>query len=201
MKKKIISTITIVLVIALGILLYLKDNESTSTKNVKSSVNSTAMIIEKVPTDTELAESSKEKIKHNIIEKNQREVLKGKSEQEENGSKTHGINLEADVETLEKLFAKEEVTDYGWKSYWENELFVMLTNSATAYPFKSQKTECKSNTCKIEVMLSEVSGTFFKQTLLSLDNELVRRDMSLVIKSIGGVNKPFVFYVQPGSVK
>lgn len=127
--------------------------------------------------------------------------MKDKSEQEESASKTHGINLEADGKNLEKLFAKEEVTDYGWKSYWENELFVMLTNSATAYPFKSQKTECKSKPCKVEVMLSEVSGTFFKQTLQSLDNELARRDLSLVIKSIGGVNKPFVFYLQPGGVK
>lgn len=75
MKKKIISTITIVLVIVLGIQLYLKDNDSTSTKNVKSSVNSAAMAIETVPTDTELAESSNVDTNHNIIEKKSKRGL------------------------------------------------------------------------------------------------------------------------------
>lgn len=112
-----------------------------------------------------------------------------------------GIDLSIDTRVLEHSYQVETLEDYGWKSYWENELYVILMDSSRNYPFVSQETHCKAKTCKIEVRLSTDKIMYMKQAVASIDKEFDRRNVPLSISKIDVQNGVIGFYVQPGGME
>lgn len=142
--------------------------------------------------ETKLTESNESRLKAKTID-----TEKPKPEPEKNLS---GIDLKIDGNMLEESYLAESNSDFGWKSYWQNELYVILMESSRSYPFMSQATDCRELTCRVEVEVSTQQLHFIKQTVVAIDAEFSRRQMPLAINSIDVKEGAIVFYVQPGDM-
>ena len=132
-----------------------------------------------------------------IIEAKTIDTEKPKSEPEKHQS---GVDLKIDGNMLEGSYLDESNSDFGWKSYWQNELYVILMESSRSYPFMSQATDCRELTCRVEVEVSTQQLDFIEQGVVAIDAEFSRRQMPLAINSIDVKEGAIVFYVQPGDM-
>lgn len=112
-----------------------------------------------------------------------------------------GIDLNMSGDELKQTYVSEPINDYGWKSYWENELFVILMESSRTYPFVKQESICKRKTCKVEVTLSTEKLMYIKQATQGIDQEFTKRKMPIALAKIDVKAGVIEFYVQPGELK
>ncbi|WP_223670573.1 hypothetical protein [Kangiella shandongensis] len=195
MKKIVGLLLVVLLLVGLARLLM---NDGTTEVPAKDATKTPVRVKGEITMEAikEEERAEKEAVQMNIEEKQ----IEDKIASSEQNSEQSGLDIHISGEELEVSYQSESVADYGWKSYWENELYILLMDSTRTYPFVEQDTVCKSKTCKIQVTVAAEQRQYLVQALGSLNKEFGKRNMSVGIKSIDVKNGVIDLFVQPGSM-
>lgn len=199
MKK--VSVLLLIVLFVFGMVLYFESGSDS-----KNSLKGGTTIAEKKDLthkiDRKTISHAEQGVKSNYMERENsaKELDAGSTFHEQPVQNNTGIDLSINGAELADSYRNEVASDFGWKSYWENELFVILLESSRAYPFLGQETDCKKDTCKVEVAISMDKVQYMEEAILAINEEFENRKMPLAIERIDLANGVVGFYIQPGEI-
>ena len=201
MKK--VSVLLLIILFVFGMALYFESSsDSQSNSEGDTTKSEEKYLTDKI--DRKTINHAKQEEKSNFTRRDnanmEKELDADNTPHQQPVKNNTGIDLSLHGTELAESYSKEAVSDYGWKSYWENELFVILMDSSRAFPFLGQETDCKKDTCKVEVAISMDKVQYMEEAVIAIDEEFASRNMPLAIERIDIANGVVSFYIQPGEI-